>query len=492
MAVTHNHREYEQRIDQWRRCRDCADGTDAVKRRGAVYLPRLSAQTVEEYDAYKNRALFYGATGRTIQGMSGLVFRKPPSFEIMDAYLHFTEKVTNDCVDLLQFSKSTVDEILKVGRIGLLVDHPSEEVTEPRPYVAVYLAEAIINWRTAVIDGMKMLTMVVLREEYEKLKGSDAFEMETKTQYRVLSLKFENGQRYYTQDVYREVKTQSGAITWGIDPNLSVIPLRNGQRIDHIPFFFINSNSLTDGTVKPPLLDLVDVNLSHYRTSADLEHGAHYTALPTPYAAGFDSESELRIGAGIAWVTENADARVGYLEFSGQGLDALSNLKKDKESLMAILGARLLEQQKKQAETAETMRIRQGGDAGSLQTIVGSVSRGIEMVLREMVWWAGGDENTVKGTTFLLNDDFISARMEPNELIALMKAWQSNAISQDTFLWNLRQGEIIPANTGIEDEKDKIDMEVGTSIEDNVGVARVGRSFDIRDENGNIVNITER
>src|SRR5206468_661127 len=135
-----------------------------------------------------------------------------------------------------------------------------------------------------------------------------------------------------------------------------------------IPFTFVGATSLSPNVDKPPLLDLVEVNLSHYRSSADLEHGRHYTALPTPWVSGMRPDSNLRIGAGVAWVLEDPTAKAGMLEFTGQGLQALEKALESKEKQMAVLGARLLEMQPRLQETAEAVRLRHNGDAATLST----------------------------------------------------------------------------------------------------------------------------
>ena len=56
--------------------RDAVAGEDVVKARGETYLPRLTGQ--EAYRGYVLRALFFGATGRTLQGLLGAVMRKDP------------------------------------------------------------------------------------------------------------------------------------------------------------------------------------------------------------------------------------------------------------------------------------------------------------------------------------------------------------------------------------------------------------------------------
>ena len=46
---------------------------------------------------------------------------------------------------------------------------------------------------------------------------------------------------------------------------------------------------------------------------------------------------------------------------------------------------------------------------------------------------------------YTLNTDFDSTLLSATEIQALVAAWQSGAISQDTLLYNLRTGEILPA-----------------------------------------------
>jgi hypothetical protein len=59
------------------------------------------------------------------------------------------------------------------------------------------------------------------------------------------------------------------------------------------------------------------------------------------------------------------------------------------------------------------------------------------------------DEETV---CLKLNTDFETAHLNGNDLSALVSAWQAGAISQDTLLHNLRQGEILPPGRSGEEE----------------------------------------
>ncbi len=465
MPVDTKHSEYEARISQWARCRDCIDGTDTIKAKRTKYLPMLGGQTSDEYDAYIDRALFYGATSRTVLGLKGAIFRKDFVVNYPEIYKEHIDVLTPNGFDLDEFARQSATEILTTGRIGILVDANRDD-DDIRAYAAIYSAENIINWRTTLIGGKQTLSMVVLREKYSKPKADDIFSVEEKTQYRVLSLvPTDTGGYVYQQDVYKQTSDEK-VNTFVIDPELTVNPQRMGMVMDFIPFIFINVNNHQPTPEKPPLLDMVDVNLSHYKSSADLEHGAHYTALPTAWVAGFPKDSELRIGSGVAWVTEEVNAKADFLEYTGQGLNALEKRLEAKEDMMARLGARMLETQKRSVESAETHKIRQSGETGVLTTIVRTLSDGIERALKWIAWWSGASDQQLADVKFELNTDFIDTTMQPKEIETLMKAWQSGAISQDTFLYNLKRGEILPDGTTIDDEKLLIEKDSDAAFDD--------------------------
>lgn len=75
MDVNSTHPQYDASLPAWSRARDVLAGEDAVKPAGQKYLPRLDSQSDEEYEAYKARASFFGATARTLEEYLDLIFR---------------------------------------------------------------------------------------------------------------------------------------------------------------------------------------------------------------------------------------------------------------------------------------------------------------------------------------------------------------------------------------------------------------------------------
>jgi hypothetical protein len=204
------------------------------------------------------------------------------------------------------------------------------------------------------------------------------------------------------------------------------------------------------------------MNLSLYRTSADLEHGRHFCALPQPYVFGADVQGDVEIGSGVAWTSTSPDTKCGFLEFTGQGLGALEKAVEQKREQLVALGARLLEQQKRAAETAEALRLRQAGEQSVLAGIAGNVSRALTTALRWCVWWADGavalgalgDAVSVE-----LDTDWDETTLAPAEALALAQTWQLGGMSKRTYVWNLEEGHRLPPDTTLEQEIALIEME---------------------------------
>ena len=121
MPINTPPKSYDDAAAKWKRCRDCFEGSDAVKAAGPEYLPPLgshdnSAKGRAQYAAYKSRALFYNATARTIQGLAGLIFQKAPTFELTPAIEGHEQDVTMAEESAELFALHATEEVLTTGR----------------------------------------------------------------------------------------------------------------------------------------------------------------------------------------------------------------------------------------------------------------------------------------------------------------------------------------------------------------------------------------
>jgi len=446
MPVNEPNQEYQDSAEQWHRIRDVLAGSDAVKASPWKYLRRPQGLAWDEGAEYVKSATFFGATGRTLDGLTGAIFRKPPEVVLPERWRDLEGDATATGVPLAVLAQMLTREVIAIGRAGAIVDMP---VGGGRPYLRMYAAENIINWRTTMLDGRPVLSLVVLRENGTRVDPQDRFASEPVERFLVLELVRPGGANsvpVYSTSVF-EIRQDRGvtAIEQVAGP---FFPKRRGEPLDFIPFQFFATDNLDAAISQSPLLPLVEVNLSHFNTSASIEHGAWWTALPVYYVAGGfhgdGAKGTLSVGASTAWALEKG-ATASILEYKGTGLEALERRLERKEQHMAVLGARLLEDQKAGVEAAETVALRHRGENSVLANIAGTVSRGLTNALRWAVWWAGSAESPAEAEASIsLNTDFVGAAMSASELTALMSAWQSGGIGNRTLHHNLEQGERLP------------------------------------------------
>jgi hypothetical protein len=449
--------------ERWQRCRDCRAGADAIKAGGTKYLPRPSAMTKPaDYSAYVARAVFFNALDRTIAALGGAALHRPPSVTV-------PERIQPDLADLTlhdepveMIARQLVHEVLTVGRAGILLDMAS--APGGRPYWVTFRAEDVVNWRSGPIGAdPDQLTLVILRTS-EPDDDADPYELRSRETYRELAIVDGRYQvRVWTKPDHRT----GGNDRW--QPGEWMVPVRMGQPLPFIPFTFIGPAGTTADVERPPLLDLAEVNLSHYRSSADREHALHLVALPTPWVSGAGKDTQLAIGPSVAWVLEK-DGKAGMLEFSGQGVGAIKDAMLEKQQLMAMLGARLLDETPRVQETATAIRMRHSGEAAALRTIADAVSAAMTKVLRWHTWWSIGTGRLPLDVRVDLSDEFFQVRADPQEIQAALLAVQAGAMSFDTFYGVLERAGWARPGVSAAEERHAIDStdSLGTSDNDDL------------------------
>ncbi len=455
---------WRQNILRWTKVRDVLSDEDQVRDRGTTYLPKPRGMKDQDYLNYAKRANFYGIAERTLRGLTGLVFRIAPVFTPPPALEHLTEEATVEGYSMDQALEEAISEVLSIGRYGILTDLPAGS---EKPVFATYLAEDIIDWAESFTPGKRTLTRVVVREEPDTSGEKDMLII------RELLLD-ENGE--YVQHIWKAEDTQSRTTSsarafhrpltvrqFNIQGDYEIKetfrPLRRGVPMTEIPFVFINVRDLRPRPVKPPMLDMANVNLALWRNSADYEQSLFMTGQPTAYLFGVPKEDAPKaIGASTMWTSQARDVKVGYLEFNGHGLGPLRTAMLDKKADMSNLGARLINEAAADNVTAETTRLQGRSDTSVLVSAVNSVAKGFTKSLGFATAWTTAAKNPDPvGVT--LNSDFIETRMSPEELEKIVTTWQAGAISRDTMHSNLQRGEIVAPDRTVEDEAALIEEE---------------------------------
>jgi len=459
-TVTEPRNEYTDQLIDVQRNRAAVAGERSVKRGGVKFLPPLASMccsiTYDEngeqqfrqsitltkegqaaYTKYIALASFYGATGRTVDGLVGLIFSKNPVQELPPIIEYLDENADSKGNSLRDLAKKAATEAMVSPRSGILVARPSTpegssiadvEAQNLRPKLLSYKFEDIINWDYEVINNVEKLSLVVLCELTTK---RDGFKVDVEKQYRVLELI----EGVYHQSLYNDAGAQIEAI----------LPVTiNGSTSDVIPFYFVEVGA--EG--KAIINDLVDMNFHHYQVSADYNSKNHFSSFTIYYETGADSSQNMLMGNGVKWSNRSSDATFGILQPDGNA-DALRISLQDDEQRMAALGAEALKPRSSGAESAEAKSLDQVAQNSTTADVAITISEALTKALNFASMWMGSTEEAV----YELNTDYNPTGMSGQDLTAMVSAYQGGAISYDTLYENLQRGEIASVERTADEER---------------------------------------
>lgn len=444
--VETKHKNFNLFYSKWSRMRNVFSGNDAMKENATKYIPPLSGQTTDQYKEVINRETFENYTLATAKGMSGLIFAKSPVIELGTQLTVLAENIDLAGSNLIDLAQNAVNEVTETGRIGLLVDMitPSIEITSTlqeeqlnlRPYIKTYTTENIINWDTQLINNRAELSFLVLSEPYMVRTG---FTFEDKVRYRV----YELIDGICTVRVFEENNKAFNLVS-------EVVVKMQREAIDFIPFVSITSEKLSIDPVNPPLLDLADINISHWYLNVERRNALHWIGFPTVYGSGLSEipkDYVLRLGSGTSNLFRGENAKLDFLQLSAEGLGSVEKALEEKKNAMLALGAKILAPESASQISENTMQMKTAGQRAIIIQIADTVSRGIEKALSFMSSWIGENADI----KFQLNTDYNLSEMNPQMLAQIYAGRQMGRLRDEDVFYNLRGGEIIDSTVTLEE-----------------------------------------
>ena len=358
----------------WDRCRDCYIGQRRIKSRRELYLPKPRAMSPESYEAYLNRAVYFGIYRRTVSSMLGLLYNRKP---VVVVHPNFPSDDVGGYRSLLALAADVSKEFLIMGRCGLWVDFDTDRQVSTLRTVR---AEDIVTWRS---DGDRLTEIVIAGYDFTVNANSSSDDDPTPQleQRKILTILTE---RPYTATSYALSKKSN---KWVIVNK--TIPLERGEPREEIPFRIGVLGLRDDPEAAPPLLPLADLTIGHYQVGADARHSLFYTSLATPWVSGVNSEDEiLQMGGDSVWVL-GKDGKAGLLEIEGKGVEAMQNDLKRYEEEMGALGAQHVASHEIGPETATTTAIRLATESSQLTAIANETGEVVSWGLRLAHEWMG-------------------------------------------------------------------------------------------------------
>jgi hypothetical protein len=447
---------YHMYYDTWQQTRDAVKGSVAIKEKRARYLPVPDGETGSEgatnlryaneehkgtgtlrYRNYIKRAVYTNFTGRTKNALVGAVFRKDPTIVVPAGLEYLIDDATGDGLSLNQLAKDELSNLLEVGRAGFLVDYPQADqglsvedvdLLDLRASIVPYTAEQIINWKLDAYGGRKLLTLIVLEEDYPD--DDDEFGHEKKKQQRILRLSDEG----YSQQIYRDEMPYSEQF----------FPTKaDGSKWFEIPFVFCGSKNNDASIDDAPLADIAEVNLAHYRNSADYEESCFITGQPTLFITHSLSAEQfaeynpngIKLGSRAGHVLgETGSATLVQAEANNIVREAMNS----KLNEMVAIGARIVTD-RGQNETAEGARIR----FASENSVLGDVVNNLSEALFTCILWVGEFMGFDGDTEFYMNTEFYDKSVDPQLIMSMVTLLDREIIGEADIFDRLKSAGLI-------------------------------------------------
>lgn len=461
--VNNQHLLFQEHLKDCKKIRMVFEGDKAVKANAKTHFPPNDGVSDTTYNAIIQRSVFENFTEATAKGISGLIFAKEPTISLPTSLELLKENIDMDDNTIVDLSQNIVNELMEVGRCGLLIDVPNIDttgMTKPetdalniRAFSKLYKSETIINWRYESINSVNKLTLLVLHEVYED--WTDRFTSTLKNRYRVYSL--------IDNVCYVEVFEENDK-TFINTMDMKPVIVR-GSTINYIPFIPLTYKDISIIPVKPPLMDIANINLNYYGVAVERRNVIHFVGNPFFMGSGINTRDDkgnaltITLGSSIAQIFQEPNADIKIVETKGTGLAFNESYLNDCKSTMAALGARLLVPESNAQVSEKTTEMKTAGYRATIMQIANTASRAITQALKIIAEWEGQKPDEVK---LELNTDYNLSEMDAQTITALVTAWQTGAIRQEDMFKKLQKGEVIEGGVSFDDFKNNLEVTAPT------------------------------
>jgi hypothetical protein len=399
-------------------------GTNYIRDLSETYLPQEPREDEDAYRTRVDRSVLSPYTSRLIETAAGAILRKPIQIEGDPYWQQLAEDIDGLGSSINEYALRALVSSLTYGHSAILVDYPAaagarnlaeERAQGRRPYFVHVDAPQIWGWRKET--GTNRLLQVRIHD-YD-VRPLNEFGEEQVEEMRVI---YPGKYDLYTlgQDVVEFSAT-------------------GGYSLDEIPLVPIYSNRRGLLISQPPLLDIANLNITHYQRQADLIHALHIAAMPTLVLEGWDDttgSSTMGVNYAIAMQPGN---KAYYVQADATSFDAQMNELESLASQMSTLGVTKLFGQKFVAESAEAKRI----DQAQSNSVLSILSQELESCLNQAFAFAARYVG-LEPPTIIVDRDFDYYRLIGQDVSVLAQLNEMGKISNTTLLEVLRRGEILP------------------------------------------------
>jgi hypothetical protein len=421
-------------MPDWKVMAAVTNGTNYIRDLAELYLPQEPREDDEAWQARIDRSVLSPYTSRLIETAAGAVLRKPIHIEGDPYWSEVALDIDGIGSNINEYARRALVSSLTYGHSAILVDFPAatgarnlaeERAMGRRPYFVHVDAPQIWGWRK---DDTNRLTQIRIHDyEYRPLNEFGEEQVE------VMRVIYPG--RYDLYTLGQETVTFEES---------------NGFSLDTIPVVPIYSNRRGVLISQPGLLDIANLNITHYQRQSDLIHALHIAAMPTLVLEGYSQDSsEATIGVNYALGMEPGH-KAYYVQSDATSFEAQMAELQSLEGQMSTLGITKLFGQKFVAESAEAKRI----DQAQSNSVLAIISQELESALNQAFKLAAQYVG-LEPPVITIDRDFDYYRLIGQDVAVLAQLNESGKISDETLLKILQHGEILPEDVKIADELER-------------------------------------
>ncbi len=452
--------QYKKMLPKWELIDDLLGGTEAMRRRRELWLPKEPLESANAYKIRLKRTFLFPGYEDALEAIVSKPFVKPVTHDdpIPEELAVIEEDADLEGSDLTQFTRQLFTTGANRGLVHVLVEFPvvpearelsiaDEKRLGVRPYLVNVDARDLIRWEFQRVRGRKVLTRIFIRETGVEVEDDREREVEFIREYT-------------RRDVtLHKVLERARGITMRVEgPREHAFGRRIGEDEDgFIPLYTAYFDKTGFLTARPPLYKLAETNLEHYQVSSDTSNILRFASVGILFGAGF-TEEQLQGAFAISpngFVgTTNKDARLQYVEYGGKALDAGKHREERLERHMVDLG---LEPFMTVPRMTATRDIKSDIRAvAPIKAWVRSLEQLLTQVFDAAALWR---RLPLPRIVFDVFDDFSVSSHAKDDLQHLREMRKNRDLSRETYLRETKRRGVLSDTVDIEEEVQRVQDE---------------------------------
>ena len=443
---------YDAMAPVWRKVDSVLGGTRAMRGAGRELMPQHAEETDDAYQERLETSVLLNYTSLTLESWVGRPFSDPvePNDDVPAVVQTILPDVDTLGTGLHSFCRDWFHSGVAKAFAHVLVDFPRTEQPEDRPrtladdyregvrpYWCLVQPEDLLYVRTAIVGGREVVTHARIREVDVIPVGFSEVHVE---RIRVLD------PGIVTLWEKRRA-SKSGKITW-----VEVARWETGIK-DQVPLVTFYSDRQGVMIGKPPIEDLVDLNVRHWQSTSDQISILTVSRFPMlALSGGINEDQELVIGPNQWLYTPDPSGRFYYVEHAGAAISAGRQDLADLEEQMALYGAEFL--RRRPGNPTATARALDSAESTSpLQDMVLRFTDSVARALDFTAQWMGAGE--VGGTVTIANE-WGPESLKGEDLVALVETFKLGAISKEVLLAEFKRRAILSDKFNVEEDAKRL------------------------------------